>query len=569
MKKISLLLLVALLAVVACGPSATTAPPSNTSAPGANTPAAQTTSAAVQPSNTTAAAGPVVEGGTFIEGTFADAKTMNSILSSDTSSSRIIKLLGNGLLQVNAKLEPECDLCEKFTVSSDNLKITFNLKKGVKFHDGQELTADDVKFTYTSILNADNASPRRSDLKDVFDKPDSIKVVDPYTIEFNFTKVKADTLVSDMGYAVLPKHVFGDATGKAFTDHEFNTKKPVYTGPFMFKEWVKDDHLTLVANPSYFKGKPHLESYIVKIIPDQAAGFAQLKTNEIDYGGIQAAQMAEAKKLTNINAIAFDVFNFDFIAFNLDPAKTMLFQDVKVRQALTYAVDRQAIVDSQYFGFATLANSPVPKISWAFNPNNTPTYGYDPKKAESLLDEAGWKKGSDGVRAKDGKRLSFTIWTNAGNNIREAIIVAAQQYWKEVGAEVKTQTEEWNAFLKRIGATPDGTRDYDAFLVGFQWGVDPNQKTMWSSQGGFNLNKYSNPEMDKLLDDALNTLDQAKRKELYVKMQQIESQDMPSIILYFPQSTIGMNKRVHGYSPAPGGIPWNNIHEWWVDKKAS
>ena len=335
----------------------------------------------------------------------------------------------------------------------------------------------------------------------------------------------------------------------------------------MFKEWVKDDHLTVVANPSYFKGKPHLASYILKVIPDLAAGFAQLKTGDVDYASIQASQMAEAKKLTNVNAINFDVFNFDFIAFNLDNSKSPFFQDKNVRQALLMALDRKAIVESQYFGYATLANSPMPNISWAFNKDNKPVYAYDPKQAAAMLDAAGWKLGSDGIRAKDGKRFSFTLWTNAGNNIREAIIVAAQDYWKQVGVEVKTQTEEWNAFLKRIGATPDGTRDYDAFLVGFSWGVDPSQKDMWASEGGFNLNKYKNPEMDKLLDDALNTLDQSKRKDFYVRMQQIVNEDVPSMILYFPQSTIGVSKRVNGYKPAPGNIPWNNVQDWWVGAK--
>ncbi len=558
MKKISLLLLMALLALAACGPTAT---PEATKAP------PQATTAAVVPQPTTAPVVQVTEGGTFIEGSFADAKTMNSILSSDTTSSRVIKTLGNGLLQIKPSLEPEGDLAESWTVSPDSLKITFKLKKGVKFHDGIELTADDVKFTYDSILNPDNASPRRGGLKDFWTSPDNIKVIDANTIEFNYAKVKADTLVSDFGYAVLPKHIFAGAAGKDFINHEFNTKKPVYTGPMMFKEWVKDDHLTVVVNPNYFKGKPKLGTYILKIIPDSTASFAQLKTGEIDYGGIDPAQAAEAKKLTNINVHNFNTFNFDFIAFNLDPAKSAFFLDKKVRQALLLAIDRKAIVDSQYFGYATLANTSMPLISWAFNKDNQPTYGYDPTKAKAMLDEAGWKAGPDGIRVKDGKKFSITLWTNAGNKIREAIIVAVQQFWKDVGVEVKTQTEEWNAYLKRIGATPDGTRDYDAFLVGFQWGVDPSQRDMWHSAGGFNLNKYNNSDIDKVLDDALATLDQSKRKEFYFKMQQIVAEDVPSMILYFPQAIVGVSKRLNGYQPSVGNIPWNNLHEWWMAPK--
>jgi peptide/nickel transport system substrate-binding protein len=228
-------------------------------------------------------------------------------------------------------------------------------------------------------------------------------------------------------------------------------------------------------------------------------------------------------------------------------------------------------VDSQLFGYGVVANTSVPLISWAFNKDNKPTYGYDPAAAKKLLDEAGWTPGADGIRAKDGKKMSFTIWTNAGNKIREATIVAMQQYWKEVGVEAKTATEEWNAFLKRIGASPDGTRDYEVFLVGFQWGVDPNQKTMWHSDSfapnGFNLNFYKNDEVNKLLDDALNTLDQAKRKDLYFKMQAIVAEEVPSVILFFAQTTGAYSKRLNNFTPGVNNIPWNNVHEWWMAPK--
>jgi peptide/nickel transport system substrate-binding protein len=576
MKKISLLLLAALLLLVACGPAATPAPAQPTAAaPAAQAPAPTTPPVAPPPAQVQPTAVPppqITEGGTFIEGSFADARAFNSIQTSDTTSARMVFLMSNGLLQVKRDLTPECDLCESFTVAPDNLKITFKLRKGVKFHDGKELTAKDVKFTYDSILDPDKASVRRGELKDFFTSPDSIKVIDDYTVEFNFAKVKADVLVSNFGYGVLPMHILGEAKGKAFTDHEFNTKKPVYTGPFMFKEWVKDDHITLVANPNYFKGKPKLGTYILKIVPDSTALFAQLKTGEIDWGGIDPAQAAEAKKLTNINTEAFDVFGFTFYAYQLDPttpSKTEFFVDKRVRQALLLAIDRKAIVDSQLFGYGIVANTVMPPISWAYNKDNKPTYGYDPAQAKKLLDEAGWKPGPDGIRVKDGKRMSFTLWTNAGNKIREAIIVAMQQFWKEVGVEAKTATEEWNAYLKRIGATPDGTRDFDVFLVGFAWGVDPNQKTMWHSgsiTGGFNMNKYSNKEVDQLLDDALNTLDQAKRKELYFKVQAILAEEVPSAILFFSQSIVGYTKRLNGYKPSAAGS-WNNIHEMWMAPK--
>jgi peptide/nickel transport system substrate-binding protein len=333
----------------------------------------------------------------------------------------------------------------------------------------------------------------------------------------------------------------------------------------MFQEWVKEDHITLTANPHYFKGRPQLAAYTYKVMPDQMAMLSQLKTDAIDLGAIALAQAAEAKQLPNLNVVAYDTLNLTYYAYQLDPAKSTLFQDKRVRQALLYAVDRRAIVSSTVYGYGQIAHSVVPSISWAYNPDNQPVYELNRTKAMQLLDEAGWQVGQDGIRIKDGKPLSFTLWTNAGNTARELSIEAMRRAWKDIGVEAKTVTEEWVAFLKRIGATPDGTRDFEMFLVGFGWGIDPNQKMMWHSSSfapnGFNLNQYTNAEVDKLLDEALNTFDQSKRKELYFTLQAVLAEEVPSPILFFSQQITAYNKRLQGFTPSASGA-WNNIHLW-------
>ncbi len=549
----------ALLAACAPAPTATPAPQ----------PTAVPQPTVAQPQLPPATPAPKIEeGGTLIESTFGDLRTFNSVLSSDTSSASFIYwMTGGALIRVRPDLKPECHLCESYTISSDNLKLTMKLRKDVKYWDGKPVTADDVKFTYESIFEKDNASPRRSQMETAFGTVDNIKVIDPYTMEFTYTKVKADTLVSDFLYQPLPKHILGGKKGKEFIEHEFNTTKPLYYGPFKFKEAKKGDRYVLEANPDYFLGKPKLGQYVYKIVADSAAVYAGLKAEEIDLATITPEQAVEAKKLDYLNVVGYDVFGFTFFAFNLDPKKTELFLDKRVRQALLYAIDRKAIVDSQLLGYGQVANSTVPPISWAYNKDNKPVYGYDTKKAEALLDEAGWKKGADGIRAKDGKKMSFTLWTNAGNKIRESSIVAMQSNWKDIGVEAKTATEEWNAYLKRIGATSDGVRDFEAMLVGFSWGVDPNQKAMWHSASfaptGFNLNWYKNEQLDKIIDDAINTLDESKRKDLYFKMQEILADEVPSPILFFSQTIATYTKRLNGYKPSAAGS-YNNIHEWWI-----
>jgi peptide/nickel transport system substrate-binding protein len=514
---------------------------------------------AAAPTQAAAAKPAAPSGGTITEGTFADAKTLNSVLSNDTSSAAMITMLGNGLVKISPdNLLPIEDLATKWAVSADNLTYTFTLRNGVKFHDGQPFTAEDVKFTYELMLNEKVNSPRRSSLAVI----DSITVKSPTEIEFKLKSVTADFLVTHSSYQILPKHILGSVAPEAINTHDFNTKSPIYTGPFKFKEWVKDDHMTLVANPDYFLGKPKIDQYIYKVVQDQNVVVAQLKTGEMDWGGITPALLAEMEKQANLTIKAFDVFSFTFYSYNLDPAKTDLFQDVKVRQALLYALDRDAMVKAIMFGQGSVADTSVPPISWAFNQANQPQYKFDTAQAEKLLDEAGWAKGADGIRAKDGKKLSFSCYTNAGNKTRESYVTVMQEQWRKVGVEMTPKTEEWNAFLDRITKT----RDFECFLVGFSWGVDPNQKTMWhtaSYNGGFNMNKYSNPELDKILDDALNTTDVNKRKELYFKMQEIVARDVPSVILDFPKSLIAVNKRVVGLEPKAVGTR-NNVHEWAV-----
>lgn len=537
MKKLGILFLavVALSLMAAqCAPAATPtpAPPPATEAPPTPTPIPPTPTPGYQ------------VGGTFVETSFADAEILNPILSTDTASGDNIDLLFNGLLTLDENFAPICDLCESFEVSDDYLTLTFHLQKGVKFHDGEELTAEDVAYTYQMILDEDVNSPRRSDFEGYLTL-DNIKVIDDYTISFTLNQIKADTLVSDWGYGILPKHILGDLTAEEFNAADFNSN-PIGTGPFKFVEWVKDDHLLHEAFDDYFQGRPRIDKYVYRIVEDQTAEFAALQTGESDWSGLTAALWEEAQTVPNIKPKAYDNFNFTFYTTNLDPEKSPFFQDKRVRQAMLYALDREAMVESIIFGLGKVADSTIPPISWAHNPDNEPVYRYDVEKAKALLDEAGVvDTDNDGIRElPDGTPVSFTINTNAGNQERESVITAMQQYWAEIGFEATPEPVEWNTLLAMLTEN----FDYDVIVVGFRWGVDPDQKAMWHTdayQAGFNMNKYSNPDLDKILDDALATLDQEERKALYFEMQRILAEELPNAILYFRQSTAAISERTN------------------------
>jgi peptide/nickel transport system substrate-binding protein len=238
-----------------------------------------------------------------------------------------------------------------------------------------------------------------------------------------------------------------------------------------------------------------------------------------------------------------------------------------VRQALAYAINRDQMIKAIRFGIGQVAVGTMPVPSWAYAPDQiTSKYEFNVQKAEQMLDAAGWKKGSDGIRAKDGKKLSFTVYTNAGNNVRMQYITVLQQQWKQIGVDCTPKTEEWNAFLTRINES----RDFEMFLVGFSWDVDPDQSTMWQTSaydGGFNNNKYSNPNVDKLIEQGLTELDQNKRKQDYVQMQNLIMDDLPNLIIDFPKGLAAVNKRLHNFKPnavMPLINRWNS-YTWWVD----
>src|SRR5579875_3772684 len=377
----------------------------------------------------------------------------------------------------------------------------------------------------------------------------------------------APFLATNMETGVVPQHILKDVEPSAIVQDSFSTGKKgrtIGSGPWIFEEWVKDDHITLNKNPNYFGGAPNLDQWIYKVVTNASVEVQQLKTGEIDYGSIQPSDYNDMQKQSNVTMHVYDTFSFTYYMYQLDATKTPLFQDKAVRQALLYAIDREAIVKTIYFGLAEVAIGTMPVISWAYDPNAiTNKYPYDLNKAKQLLDQAGWKAGSDGIRAKDGKKLSFTLWTYSGSDTVQSMATVFQQEWKQIGVQMTPQFQEWNSFLTRI----ENTHDFDIALLGFSWGVDPDQSTMWacaSYSGGFNMNKYCNPQVDTLLNDALGTTDKAKRKQYYTQMQNILEDDLPNVVVLFSKAVGGVNKRVHNFFPNAVNTQFNS-EQWWVD----
>ncbi|MCA1724897.1 MAG: ABC transporter substrate-binding protein [Thermomicrobia bacterium] len=503
----------------------------------------------------------IKKGGSMIEAQFSDVRTFNPVLVGDTTSGLITGLIYDGLVYTDPDtLQPAPLLATKWEVGPDNKTYTFTLQQGVKWHDGQPFTADDVKFSYDAYMNPDTGTQRAGTLKE---RIASVTVKDPQTVVFTLKDIIAPFLVSNCSYGIVAKHLFENVAPKDWRTNEYSTSKPIGTGPFKFKEYAQGDHVTLSGNPDYFRGATALNQFIFKVVKDGTVLVQQLKTGEVDFGSVSPDLYDDTAKSANLTLAEYDTFGFTYFGYNLDPAKTTLFQDVKVRQALFYAVDRDAIVKKLFAGHGVVAIGTEPVLSWAYQPDKITTkYNYDPKKAAQLLDDAGWKAGSDGIRAKDGKKLSFSMWTNSGNKTRENYLLVLQDAWKAIGVEMKPQFEEFSVYLDRINKN----FDFEMFLVGFSWGTDPDQQTMWDSKqhgSGFNSYKYNNPKVDQLLADGLHTLDQEKRKAIYLDMQNAVLADAPAMVSDFPKGIVAVNKRVKNRIPNAVSTTFN-AHQWYV-----
>ena len=504
----------------------------------------------------------VKRGGQIIVAAGGDVTAFNPVTEGNIVTNSLMPLLFDGLVFPDPDtLLPTPNLATAWEISPDGKTYTFTLKQGVKWHDGQPFTADDVKFAYELYMNAESGSIRAGSLSQNIA---AISTPAPQTVVFTLKDVVASFMTIDAAYGIVPKHILGTLAPKEFRISAFSVSKPVGTGPFMFGSQKLGDRVELKRNPDYHRGAPALDGYIYKVIKDSTVMLQQLQTGEVDYAGLSPELADQAKKQPNLNVVDYDTFTVLLLGYNLDPTKgSPLFRDARVRQALCYAQDREAIARQIYNGYATVAVGTEPPVTWAYQPDKiTMTYPYDPKKAEALLDDAGWKKAADGMRVKDGTRLSFTLYTVSGSPSTTSHMQVVQEAWKGIGVEMKLQFEEGATVVNRAAKS----FDYEMFFFGLTTTPEPDQTRYWASNQhgpGANYSGYANPKVDDLLARGIRTLDITQRKAIYADAQNAIVADMPEFVSHFLKGVGGVNKRVKNL--VPNAVNTNfNAHQWYV-----
>jgi peptide/nickel transport system substrate-binding protein len=493
---------------------------------------------------------------TFVESSIGDARRLNPVIANDSASGTINDQIFNGLVKYDKNIRLIGDLAERWEVSNGSKTITFHIRKGVKWHDGVEFTAEDCLFSYNKFIDPNVATPYSSSYMDV----SSAEVVSKYIFRVTYKEPFSPALESwSMG--MIPKHLL---EGKDINTDSFN-RKPVGTGPYKFREWIAGQKIVLDANNEYFEGRPHIDQFIYRIIPDSSTMFQELLSGGVDMMGLNPLQYlrkSETRRIReNYRKFRYPANAYTYMGYNLT---NLLFQDVKVRQALSYAIDRRSIIDGLLLGLGEPCTGPFSHVSWAYNPN-AKSYDYNPRLASRMLAESGWEdRNRDGVLEKNGRTFRFTILTNQGNTERIRTAEIIQQNLKAIGIDVSIRVMEWQAFLEQIDK-----RSFEAIILGWSMGRDPDLYDIWHSsktkKGEYNFIGYKNTEVDRLLVEGRRTFDVEKRKKIYYRIHEVLAEEQPYAFLYVPDATPIVHKRFKGIEPAPLGIFYNFI-KWYVPK---
>lgn len=541
-------------------------------------------------------------GGIIIDSTFGSGPVnFNPVTSTSATEQDVMNLLYPNLLGVNPEtgvIEQGApgSLAESWEVSEDGRVYTFQIEEGWTWSDGAPVTARDFEFVWEAI----NSDDVETNLVFILDTIQNIEAVDDYTLEITFFEASCEAL-NDSGLQPVPSHLYADLDEPfvAFNEDRYTEPEALEIGPYQLRSQVTDQQTGLVPadNPGYLEDPVENDGYIYRIVGDQTVQVEQFLAGETSVLSFippnRLADVRAAAEAGDVNIYEFTPGNaYDYFAFNLgnpdnpqaaydedgnlieqDPHP--LFADVRVRQAISQAVNVDAIIDGAVFGNGTRMHSSYAQGTWPYNPD-VPFYEYDPEAALALLEEAGWVDHDDDVstplicdgcpNAEPGTEFRFELVTNQGNTRREAIATIIQDQLAQIGIAVDFQTIDFNVLLDVIDQ-----QTFDSFILGWRnsYPFRADQKQLWATTsdviGGDNFTSYINPQLDDLFDRGLSVpgCDLQERAEIYGQVQEILHRDVPYMFLFSINGVYAWQDEVEGVDPFPAALYWN-INEWTV-----
>ncbi|WZY01759.1 ABC transporter substrate-binding protein [Bacillus sp. FSL W7-1360] len=542
--------------------------------------------------------GKEVEGGNVNLGmTSKPENQFNPLFSTSSYDSRIHERMFEGLLEQNEELEFEPHLATEWEFSDDNRSITLSLRDDVYWHDGEQFTADDVVFTYEVLAHPDYTAAGgaygyyTAELvgyeaynSGQSDELAGVEKIDDFTVKFTYEEPNVKVL-RDVNFPIVPEHVFGDVEVADMSKHDASIRpgEIVGTGPFQLSEMIADEQYVLKANKDYWQGAPKLDSVTWKVVTaDLVAGM--LEQGELDFFPEQfpAADAEVMEQNKDFVVTTEPGFGYQHLTFKInhgpeeglnDPSTwkpNKKVQDVKLRQAVMHAIDRQGLVDGLLRGYGTVLDAPFPEKSWAYNPDAVQGLDYDPEKAKQLLADAGYKdtNGDGFVEDLDGNEFALNLDYPTGNPVREKSAPIIQEQIQAIGIKVDLQApQDTKVYFDRV---EKNGADLDMFLAGWSLGTgDPDPASLYGGTAAYNYARFMNEDHEQLLKDGVDPEkafnNQEYRAEVYMKWAQLFIDSAYASPLYSESDIHVYTKKLQGIKVMPGSA-LEDMHEWYFMK---
>lgn len=501
----------------------------------------------------------------------APSGEFNPLLKTDDYNAYITGVIFESLVNLSPEMEFEGLLAKSWEVSEDSKSVVFHLREGVKWHDGEPFTADDVKFTYEFIADPEYTgvqSSQISEIKGVKERKEGtatelegVEVIDPYTIRITTGEVYAPFLANiSSSIAIIPKHIWSKV---AMADVDSATellRNPIGTGPFKMSEFVPDRYTIVEKNTDYWNGEAKLDKIVFQVVNPETV-LAQMLNDELDYLEIHTIDPDDIKMYKDAGFTFEEVQTTSYqmmVPNNQDP----IINNKWLRQALTYAIDRQGIVDTILHGFGNVGTQIYPPHFWAYpGDSEINMYEYNPEEAIKLLTEKlGWEYKNNKMLMA-GKPVKFKLIYPSGNKARELSAPIIQENLKKIGIEMDIEMMEFATMLEKLA-----NQSADAFefsLLGIGLGTDPDATKLLHSDyifNGLNFSRYSNPELDKLLDEGMRYLDIEQRRPIYKEVSKLINEEMPNIYLYNFNYGMIKSPKLKGKNPHPNSFSYNAVN---------